>query len=220
MEADWEVEIGPGAPVIDACWEGLVDLQLSPELARKFPEAALLPGLAEALMQLNGSAGATGVRTSKCDVWFVPDREAIDPYELDASPEEALCAWACYIDLVPESGRRWKHASEFAGENRLSSSVSNAEKGGSSEQTSLPASAISWCKSACHGLSADPLRCCRIDLIVREALIHPENPDIGVTAYMIACGSTSDATKLRLRAALERLLAQILDGSVPSTKVE
>jgi len=67
MEADWEVEIGGGAPIIDACWDGLVHLQTAPERAAELPEAADLPRLAEALVRLN--APRSPVWTSKCDVW-------------------------------------------------------------------------------------------------------------------------------------------------------
>ena len=53
MEADWEVEIGGGAPVIDACWEGFVDLRETPNEAFHFSEAQQLIVLAEVLKTLN-----------------------------------------------------------------------------------------------------------------------------------------------------------------------
>ena len=43
MEADWEIEVGGKAPVIEARWPGFVDLRLHPERASQFPEAAELP---------------------------------------------------------------------------------------------------------------------------------------------------------------------------------
>ena len=46
MEADWEVEIGGDAPVIDACWEGFVDLRRAPERAGAVAGSAELPALA------------------------------------------------------------------------------------------------------------------------------------------------------------------------------
>ena len=70
MEADWEIEIGGGAPIIEAHWSGLVDLRVNPERARLLPEAQQLPALCHALVRLN--APASPVWTSKCDV-FVPD---------------------------------------------------------------------------------------------------------------------------------------------------
>ncbi len=102
MEADWEVEIGGQAPIIDACWEGLVDLRRFPERAAELPEARQLAGLADALVQLNSTSSP--VCTSKCDVWRPPD---VDVDELDAQPEQGNCAIACYIDLLPRNHRQW-----------------------------------------------------------------------------------------------------------------
>jgi len=102
MEADWEIEIGDGAPVIDACWEGFVDLRQDPERAVELPETKELMALAHALASLNGPSSP--VWTSKCDVWRP---EAFDADELDAPAEAAKFAVACYIDLLPVSDRPW-----------------------------------------------------------------------------------------------------------------
>ena len=45
MEADWEMEIGGSAPVIDAFWAGFEDLRRSPEMAGALPETKKLSGL-------------------------------------------------------------------------------------------------------------------------------------------------------------------------------
>jgi len=71
MEADWEVEVGPEAPVIDALWPGFVDLRSAPRQAHTFPEVAQLPPLAAVLARLN--APASPVWTSRCDVWPLED---------------------------------------------------------------------------------------------------------------------------------------------------
>ena len=42
MEADWEVEIGGGAPVIDACWDGYVDLRFNPRMDSSLPPDTFL----------------------------------------------------------------------------------------------------------------------------------------------------------------------------------
>jgi hypothetical protein len=102
MEADWEVEIGGQAPVIEAYWTGFIDLRLAPESARQLPEAAQIPALADTLVRLNSASAP--VWTSKCDVWH-PD--TFDPDELDAPPGERDCAIACYIDLLPRSDQPW-----------------------------------------------------------------------------------------------------------------
>jgi hypothetical protein len=102
MEADWEVEIGGQAPVIEAHWTGFIDLRLAPQRARQLPEAAELPALADTLLRLNSSSSP--VWTSKCDVWH-PD--TFDPDELDAPPGERNCPIACYIDLLPRGDQPW-----------------------------------------------------------------------------------------------------------------
>lgn len=102
MEADWEVEIGHEAPVIDVYWEGLLDLRGAPELARQLPEARKFPPLALALQELNSASSP--VWTSKCDIW---SQEQFDLDELDAKPEEGKCAIACYIDLLPIIDHQW-----------------------------------------------------------------------------------------------------------------
>lgn len=103
MEADWEFELGEGAPVIDAAWSGFVDLRCSPQRATDLTETHALPALAEVLVRLN-QPRSSPVWTAKCDVW-VP--ESIDPYELDAPPGVPLSALACYVDLLPRSDQQW-----------------------------------------------------------------------------------------------------------------
>lgn len=102
MEADWEVELGGGAPVIEPHWPGFVDLRLSPKSAHGLLEVAQLPRLAEVLIRLN--ADGSPVWTSKCDVWTVGE---FDSDELDSPQEQALHAVACYVDLVPRGDQQW-----------------------------------------------------------------------------------------------------------------
>ena len=91
MEADWEVEVGGGAPVIDALWSGLdgaagfVDLRAHPERIVEIEEAANCAPLAKLLLALN--AAQSSVWTSKCDVW---------------EPESG--ALALYLDVLPLTG--------------------------------------------------------------------------------------------------------------------
>jgi hypothetical protein len=94
MEADWEVEIGGDARVIDAHWPGFIDLHAAPERIREIQEARELPPLADLLLELN-SAGSP-IWTSKCDVW------QLEPGAI-----------ACYVDLLPMEGTvysEWKLA--------------------------------------------------------------------------------------------------------------
>lgn len=114
MEADFEFEIGPGLPVIDAAWPGLVDLRSDPERVKEIGETSRAAGLAQFLLRLNSSASPFW--TAKCDVWL---QEGIDPDELDAPANEAAFAVACYIDLLPGEGANWAtpdHAESFCRE--------------------------------------------------------------------------------------------------------
>jgi hypothetical protein len=100
MEADWEVEIGGGAAVIDALWPGFVDLRNRPECVDEIAEAAAFPCLAKLLLVLNSPESP--MWTSKCDVW---------------EPEPA--AQASYIDMLPREGMvfgQWQHAEAFCRE--------------------------------------------------------------------------------------------------------
>ena len=218
MEADWEVEIGGGAPIIDACWPGLIHLQSAPKRAAELPEAADLPGLAEALVRLNGSRSP--VWTSKCDVWPVLDATDIDAGELDAPQEEATFAWACYIDLVPLNGSWPSLATEEPGSwvgrgfipgVRATKSTrplgpevcfpppSHSPKFRGLSAARLTDAAAQWCQQ----LRSVPLTHCRADLIIRQAIIAPDQMDHGVTAYLTACGRTSEEANATLARALE-----------------
>lgn len=102
MEADWEIEIGGGAPIIEAHWSGFVDLGMNPKRISELSECHHLPRLAEALIKLN--ATDSPVWSSKTDV-FEP--EYIDPDEMDASADESVHAIACYVDLLLRKGHPW-----------------------------------------------------------------------------------------------------------------
>lgn len=115
LEADWEVEIGGDSPVIDGEWQGLVDLRANPERVAEIPETACLPGLADALVNLNSPASA--VWTAKCDVW--QHLESFDPLELDAIPGAAAVAVACYVDLLPRTGEQWSSPEQMVDACRL-----------------------------------------------------------------------------------------------------
>ena len=97
MEADWEVEVGGGAPVIEAHWPGFIDLRAQPSRIADIPEAAVFPPLGDLLLALN--TGGSPVSTSKCDVW-VPEAGAL----------------ACYVDILPLRGgvfAEWERAEAF-----------------------------------------------------------------------------------------------------------
>ncbi len=179
MEADWELEIGGDAPVIDALWPGFVDLRWTPQTVRNLrtrirslSETALLPGLASTLEMLN--AENSPVWTSKCDFWPVLKADEFNPDELDAPPGNFAHASGCYIDLLPKSGLKW----------------------------TVPQMAAASCRQLCPRLHAIALRCCRVDLVVRRSSIVPGRVDFGITAYITACGATPGKAVQALEAAL------------------
>ncbi len=97
MEADWQVEIGGGAPVIDALWPGFVDLRKDPERIVEIAEAVDFAPLVALLLALNSAESP--VWTSKCDGW---------------EPEPG--GQAVYIDMLPRDGGvfpEWKQAEGF-----------------------------------------------------------------------------------------------------------
>jgi len=104
METDWSVEIGPGLPVIDAAWDGFVDLRSSPEKVGEIVEARQHPALREALLLLNGAGSP--LFTTKCDCWALAGAE-IDPDEFAASRETARVGFASYIDVVERDPSRF-----------------------------------------------------------------------------------------------------------------
>jgi hypothetical protein len=172
MEADWEFEVGGDAPIIEAHWEGFIDLRRQPERTRNLPEAAQFPSLAEALARLNASDSP--IWTSKCDLWPRLEVGEFDPDELDAMPGCTAYAMGCYIDLLPHSDQQWAQ----------------------------PAMAEKACKRVCGLLNAAPLRCCRADLVIRSAFITPDRMGLGVTAYLTSCGESPAEAARTLEAAL------------------
>jgi len=201
MQADWEFEVAgdPSAsaaptfafpvtiiPIIEAHWPGFVDLQRNPQRASQLPESAGLPALAVALVLLN--APASPVWTSKCDVWPITDPAQFDPDELDASTSSATHAVACYIDVLPKIPSQW----------------------------ALPPTAAAVCKRVCVRLAAVPLRSCRADLVIRRAFVDPDSPDqpdLGITAYLTACGQSSAEAVQILQAALRSFARALLAHS-------
>ena len=179
MEADWEFEVGGDAPVIEACWPGFVDLRWTPWSARdlpgrvrSLPEVIQFPALAAVLERLNSQRSP--VWTSKCDFWPVLGAEEFDADELDAPSGCSAHAMGCYVDLLPKSDQQWP----------------------------FPGMVEAACKHLCAKLRVVPLRCSRVDLIVRRAQIAPDLMDTGITAYVTACGATVAGAKAVLEAAL------------------
>jgi hypothetical protein len=188
MEADWEIESGGEAPIIDARWAGFVDLRHAPQRSLELPEAAGFPALAEALIRLN--APASTVETSKCDVWR-PD--AFDPDELDAPGNSSSHAIACYIDILPAGDSRW-HSPDSA--------------------ISWCRNICNWLRHRpLRCCRADLIVRRAFFAPVRT----PHQLDFGVTAYLTACGPTAEGAAATLASALAVLADSILTAAPPTT---
>jgi hypothetical protein len=193
VEADWEFEIGGDAPVIDASWPGFIDLRWTPQSGavswsriRSLQETAQLSGLAVTLERLN--AEYSPVWTSKCDFWPALRPEEFDADELDAPTGFCAHGLGCYIDLLPKGEQQW----------------------------ALPDMVAAACRSWCAQLLAVPLRCCRVDFIIRRALIAAHRVDTGITAYFTTCGPTSGEALQTLEAAL----AAFVDALCPHSTLQ
>lgn len=186
MEADWEFDLGADSPVIDACWPGLVDLRARPADAAELAEAAQFPPLADALERLN--AEGSPVWTSKCDYFPALRSDEFDAGELDAAAKDALHAMACYIDLHPRGDEQWP----------------------------APSMAEAACGPICERMRAVPLRCCRVDLVIRRTYIVPDQDSLGVTSYLTACGHSAAAAAATLAAALDAFAYTVIAMPAPS----
>lgn len=110
------------------------------------------------------------------------DPGQIDCDELDATRETAQHAIACYIDLLMRGDRVWN----------------------------IPFKAEQSCRVLCKRLREVPLRCCRIDVVVRRAYIHPDIHDLGATVYLAACGRSEGDAKARLAECLTAFVDAII----------
>lgn len=173
MQADWQFEVGGAAPVIDAAWAGFVDLSLHPEHASFLAEAIEFEPLAVALARLNSSCSP--VWTAKCDFFPNLAEEEYDALEMEAGPEDAIHAVACYIDLLAADDGAWR----------------------------VPEGAAEACKRVCSLLQAAHLTNCCADLVIRSAICPGGIERFGVTAYITACGPDADAARRRLESALD-----------------
>ena len=93
----------------------------------------------------------------------------IDADELVAQADETDHRIACYIDLLLRSDQAWN----------------------------VPLKAEGDCKQLCTLLRGIPLRCCRVDLVIRRAVVEGVN-ELGATAYFTACGRTEPDAGARL----------------------
>jgi hypothetical protein len=83
----------------------------------------------------------------------------------------------CYIDLLPRDDGQWKSPEKVA----------------------------KACRQVCGSLHDLALGCCRVDLVIRRALVAPDAECLGVTAYLTSCGDSQAGAAKTLQAALAAL---------------
>ena len=188
LEADWEVEVGQDAPVIDAAWAGFVDLRRAPERVLEIAEAAAFQPLSGLLLALN--AEGSPVWTAKCDLWEAEDATStgIEP-ESGATAGEAgqQMALACYVDVLPVEGRVFAHWQQ----------------------------AEAMCREWVARLDAAAARRCRIDLVVRQALAGGAE-GFGITAYLAGAGRDRALAAEALAAAMTAFSGAIRGQATPA----
>jgi hypothetical protein len=174
LEADWEVEIGGSAPIIEAHWPGFIDLHAEPQRITEIAEATKFPPLADLLFFLN-SAGSP-VWTSKCDIW---------------EPEPS--ALACYVDLLPRRGglfADWEQAEAFCRVliNRITPRF-------------VPAGELQPGRHPILVGSDSSNSAANLTLVVRRAVTE-HSDGFGVTAYFSADADCSPNTATAIAAAM------------------
>ena len=172
------------------------DEQTSGRLLDGIEEARDRPALRNALATLNREG--SHLWTTKCDAWEAPpasrdwDPEAgvrtipraiIDPWEMDASPEEAICSAGSYVDLVLRDDQA-----------RASFEIQ--------EQ---------WIRRLTGVLREIPLRCARTDLVLRGAEVEGAG-GFGVTWFTEACGANAEDARQRWAEALITALPILMDA--------
>lgn len=183
MEADWEIEISLETPVIDAHWSGFVDLRTRPDIVATLEEVQHFPPLGIILLRLNGPSSAD-IPSKPILFWSAKcdlwTPESIDPDEMEASPAESAFVRACYIDLIPEDDTLF---------------------------ASLP-SLESHARRIVAYLRTTPVRCSRVDLVLRQAVTR-DSRGFGITAYTTVCGSDGAVAEQALETALDALVEAI-----------
>lgn len=182
MEADWSVEIGADLPVIAVPWDGFVDLRRNPAADVDYiGEAVAHPALARALETLN--AMTSPAFTSKCDCWVAPADE-IDPFEFDATRDEAQQGIACYIDIIARNP------------DLVASFIAHE----------------TWVRTAALALRMVALQRARADFVVRRALVN-QRDGFAITLYAAACGESEAAAYITLESALNHAITATIQAA-------
>ncbi len=103
MEADWSVELGSDAPVIDQGWPGWIDICQDRSRIALLDEVRTFPPLEKALRWVLESN--CGMVPTKCDFWTRD--EPVDACEYDADPGANSTTANCFVDLMPQAATHW-----------------------------------------------------------------------------------------------------------------
>lgn len=195
MDADWTVALGASDPVVTVPWAAsggrrFVDLRLTPDRIDEIAEARETPVLRSALLALN--APGSPFRTAKCDVWTSSAEDGaapLDPYEMDASPDEIAFAAGSYIDLLPI-------------EATLHCSFGRQER---------------WMRTVIEQLRDTPAKAVRVELVLRPAEAEI-GPGFAVTWFVEACGATELQARQRWESAVGLSLMVIMETGANATR--
>lgn len=187
MDIDWEVEIGGGAPVIEAEWAGFVDLHEDPRGVSKIPEAVSFPPLGNLLSAIN--ADNSPWWTSKCDFW---------------QPEPLTSA--CYVDVLPRATSvfaNWQEAEKVC---RACVACMN--------QSATVALKQSMSLGAHDPPQSRDVPEISINLVVRAAIAR-EQEGFGITAYMSGKAAGAEDSYAALACAMDIITNALLGSSGP-----
>ena len=179
-----------------------LDLRHDPAAIEQIAEAHADPALRSALLTLNGPRSR--LWTVKCGLWESGSQAAdavpvdvhanvaaeIDPWEMDAEPEDTIFAAGCYIDIVPLD----------------------------SEAAASFAIMENWLRNLTEQLRRVAMRCARADFVLRRSEIHGVQ-GFAVTWFIEACGATSELAALRRSEALARALPIVMDVAPATPRV-
>lgn len=195
MEADWSVELTADDPVIVVPWSAasddprkckFVDLRLGAHLVDEIEEARPVPELRAALLLLNSAASP--LWTVKCDTW--ESDTPMDPYEMDAAPEDTAFGAGSYVDLL-------------ARDNALQASFDRQER---------------WVRTVTEALRAVPARAARVELVLRRAQVN-HVAGYGVSWFVEGCGATAQRARQAWSEALGLALPVMMNAHLMSLRL-
>lgn len=187
MEADWSVEIGGEAPVIDIGWPGWIDLSQDTAQVHSLDEAQAFPPLGQALRII--LCDCKLFASTKCDFWmedFADEAEASGPDAFCSDAENCQRIAGCYIDLLPQQLADW-------------SQLTTVER---------------WVRAFTQTLRRADCPNARVEIVLRQAFFSATT-GIGLSLYAYGCGATDATARSALERALKILLEGIRTAPEP-----